>query len=113
MMHSFVKTLGSNGALNVGKYSALPFEKGRTSVLSATPWITDSTTIQNIVIIEIVSKLQCKSSYISLQPYKYTAESIMAMSLHLYHVPQADMLECRLEILLIVPHPNKPACLNI
>jgi hypothetical protein len=22
-------------------------------------------------------------------------------------VPQADMLECRLEILLIVPHPNK------
>jgi hypothetical protein len=28
------------------------------------------------------------------------------MSLHLHHVPQADMLECRLEILLIVPHPK-------
>jgi hypothetical protein len=35
--------------------SALPFEKGRTPVLSATPWITDSTTVQNIVIIAIVS----------------------------------------------------------
>jgi hypothetical protein len=31
------------------------------------------------------------------------------MSLHLHEVPQADILECRLEILLIVPHPNKPA----
>jgi hypothetical protein len=29
------------------------------------------------------------------------------MSLHLYHVPRADMLECRLEILLVVPYPNK------
>jgi hypothetical protein len=29
------------------------------------------------------------------------------MSLHLHHVPQADMLECRLEILLVVPYPNK------
>jgi hypothetical protein len=28
------------------------------------------------------------------------------MSLHLHHVPQADMLECRLEILLNVPHPK-------
>jgi hypothetical protein len=46
--------------------SALPFEKGRTPVLSATPWITDSTTVQNIVIIAIVSKVQRKSSYISL-----------------------------------------------
>jgi hypothetical protein len=31
--------------------SALPFEKGRTRVLSATPYITDSTIVQNIVII--------------------------------------------------------------
>jgi hypothetical protein len=31
--------------------SVLPFEKGKTPVLSATPWITDSTTVQNIVII--------------------------------------------------------------
>jgi hypothetical protein len=37
--------------------SALPFEKGRTPMLSATPWITDSTTVQNIVTIAIVSKL--------------------------------------------------------
>jgi hypothetical protein len=66
--------------------SALPLEKGRTPVLSATPWITDSTTVQNIVIIAIVSKLPHKSSYIDLQPYRYTAESIMAMSLHLHHV---------------------------
>jgi hypothetical protein len=49
--------------------SALPLEKGRTYMLSATPWITDSTTIQNIVIIAIVSKLQYKSRYISIQPY--------------------------------------------
>jgi hypothetical protein len=28
----------------------------------------------------------------------------VAISFHLHHVPQADMLECRLEILLIVPH---------
>jgi hypothetical protein len=31
--------------------SALPLEKGRTPMLSATPWFTDSTTVQNIVII--------------------------------------------------------------
>jgi len=37
--------------------SALPFDKGRTSVLSAIPRINDSTTVQNIVIIAIVSKL--------------------------------------------------------
>jgi hypothetical protein len=35
----------------VAKCSILPFEKGMTPVLSATPWITDSTTVQNIVII--------------------------------------------------------------
>jgi hypothetical protein len=29
------------------------------------------------------------------------------MSLHLHHVPQADMLEYRLKILQIIPHPNK------
>jgi hypothetical protein len=34
---------------------------------------------------------------------QHTAESIVTLSLHLHHVPQADMLECRLEILLIVP----------
>jgi hypothetical protein len=42
-------------------------------MLSATPWITDSTIVQNIVIIAIVLKLQRKSSYIGLQPYRYTA----------------------------------------
>jgi hypothetical protein len=31
--------------------SILPFDKGSTTVLSATPWIIDSTTVQNIVII--------------------------------------------------------------
>jgi hypothetical protein len=36
------------------------------------------------------------------------------MSLHVLHVPQADMLECRLEILLVVPYPKiKPARLNM
>jgi hypothetical protein len=67
--------------------SALPFEKGRTPMLSATPWITDSTTIQNIVIIAIVSKLQLRSSYKCLKSYKFTAENKVAMSLHLHHVP--------------------------
>jgi hypothetical protein len=86
--------------------NALPLEKGRTPMFSATPWITDSTMVQNIVIIAIVSNLQWRSSYIGLQLYKYTAESIVAMSLHLHHVPQVDMLECRLVILLIVPHPK-------
>jgi hypothetical protein len=33
-------------------------------------------------------------------------ENKVARSLHLHHVPQADMLECRLEILLIAPHLN-------
>jgi hypothetical protein len=32
-------------------------------VLSAISWITDSTTVQNVVIIAIVSKLQRESSY--------------------------------------------------
>jgi hypothetical protein len=35
--------------------SAPPFEKGRTPLLSATPWITDSITVQNIVIIVAAS----------------------------------------------------------
>jgi hypothetical protein len=29
------------------------------------------------------------------------------MSLHLHQVPQSDMLECKLEILLLVPYLNK------
>jgi hypothetical protein len=36
----------------------------------------------------------------SLIPYRFTAENKVAMSLHLHHVPQADMLECSLENLL-------------
>jgi hypothetical protein len=52
-------------------------------------------------------QLQC------LQPYRYTAKNKIAMSLHLHHVPQVDMLECRLEILQIIPHPNKSAHLNM
>jgi hypothetical protein len=44
-------------------------KKGRTLVLCATPWITDITTVQNIVIIAIVSRLQRKSSYENIQPY--------------------------------------------
>jgi hypothetical protein len=35
------------------------------------------------------------------------------MSLHLHHVPQADMLECRLEILLSFLIRIKPARLNM
>ena len=38
--------------------NALPFDKGRTHVFSAIPWITDSTTEQNIVIIAVASLLQ-------------------------------------------------------
>jgi hypothetical protein len=71
------------------------------------PGSVDSTTVQNIVIIAIASILQCKSSYIGLQPYEYTTESIVAVTLHLHHVPQADRLECKLEILLVIPYPNK------
>jgi hypothetical protein len=41
--------------VKVGTCSALPFKKGRTSMLSVIPWITDSTRVQNIVIIAIVS----------------------------------------------------------
>jgi hypothetical protein len=47
------------------------------------------------------------------QPYSSIAENKVAMSLHLHRVQQADMLECRLEILLIVPHLNKPAHLSM
>jgi hypothetical protein len=71
------------------------------------PGSVDSTTVQNIVIIAIASILQRKSRYIGLQPYEYTAQGIVAVSLHLHQVPQADMLECRLEILLVIPYPNK------
>jgi hypothetical protein len=49
----------------------------------------------------------------SLQPYRYTSENKVAMSLHLPHVPQADMLECRLEIQQIVHHLNKATHLNM
>jgi hypothetical protein len=35
------------------------------------------------------------------------------MSLHLHYVPQADILESRLEIQLIVTHLNKPAHFNM
>jgi hypothetical protein len=35
--------------------STLPFEKGKTPVLSVIPWIPNSTTIQNVVTIAIVS----------------------------------------------------------
>jgi hypothetical protein len=52
----------------IDECSALSLEKGRTPVLSATPWITDSIIVQNIVIIAIVSNLQRRSSYIGLQP---------------------------------------------
>ena len=38
--------------------NALPLEKGRTPVFSAILWITDSTTVQNIVIIAVASLLQ-------------------------------------------------------
>ena len=38
--------------------NALPLEKGRTPVFSAIPWITDSTTVQNKVIIAVASLLQ-------------------------------------------------------
>jgi hypothetical protein len=75
-------------------------------MLSATPWITDSTTVQNIVIIAIVSKLQRRSSYISLNLTDSQQNNKVAISLRIHHVPQADMLECRLEILQIVPHPK-------
>jgi hypothetical protein len=91
--HNFWKVYKTcNHYFPLRRCSALPLEKGRTLVLSATLWITDSTTVQNIIIIATVSKLQRKSSYISLHPYEYTAENIVAMSLHLHHVPQADML---------------------
>jgi hypothetical protein len=36
------------------------------------------------------------------------------MRLHLHQVPQADMLECKLKILLLVPYSTiKPAHLNM
>jgi hypothetical protein len=75
-------------------------------MLCATPWITDSTIVQNIVIIAIVSNITSQIQLQSLKPYRFTAENKVAMSLHLHHVPQADMLEYRLKILQIVPHPN-------
>jgi hypothetical protein len=42
---------GPSPDLGFRRCSVLPFEKGRTPVLSAIPWICDSTTIQNIVFI--------------------------------------------------------------
>jgi hypothetical protein len=97
--------------------SVLPFEKGRTPVLSATPWITDSTTVQNIIIItdsiiyyiidpdtQVFKTLQTSlaswsSSNDRVQHSINTRENKVAVSLHLHHAPQEDMLECRLKIL--------------
>jgi hypothetical protein len=45
--------VGYMQGLWLGRCSALPFEKSRTPMLSATPWITDSTIVQNMVIIAI------------------------------------------------------------
>jgi hypothetical protein len=73
-------------------------------VLSAIPWITDSTTVQNIVIIAIVSNI---TSQIQIQVSSLTdsqRKNNVAKSLHLHHVPRADMLECSLEILLNDPY---------
>jgi hypothetical protein len=42
---------GPSPDLGFRRCSVLPFEKGRTLVLSAIPWICDSTTVQNIVFI--------------------------------------------------------------
>jgi hypothetical protein len=51
--------------------SILPFEKGMTPVLSATPWITDSTTVQNIVIIaDSVIYYIANPDTIVFKPYK-------------------------------------------
>jgi hypothetical protein len=33
------------------------------------------------------------------------------MGLHLHQVPQADMLECKLEILLLVPYSTIKSCM--
>jgi hypothetical protein len=76
-------------------------------MLSAIPWITYSTTVQkysnhcnSIKYYNADPVIKSQTLQISQQNNK------VAMSLHLHHVPQADMLECRLEILQIVPHPN-------
>jgi hypothetical protein len=87
--------------------SALPFEKGRTPMLSAIPGITDSTTLTNYTnhcnsikcyIVDLVTQVSNLT--------KITVENKVAMSLHIHHMPQVDMLEYRLEILLIAPHPK-------
>jgi hypothetical protein len=95
-------------------------------MLSAIPWITDSTTEQNIVFHCIVSKittliqihksLNLQTSLVTwtssndrVQYIINTAETKVAMSLHLHHVPQAVMLECRLEILSTYSSSKKPA----
>jgi hypothetical protein len=75
-------------------------------VLSAIPGITDSTTVTNYS--NYCNSIKC---YIIdqvtqvLNLTKIIAENKVAVSLHLHHVPQIDMLECSLEILLIAPHP--------
>jgi hypothetical protein len=113
------------------KCSVLPFDKWKTHVLSATPWITDSTIVQNIVIIAdsiiyyiadpdtwVFKTLQTilaswTSSNDRVQHNINTTENKVAVSLHLHHVPQADMLECRLEILSNYSSSEWPAHLNM
>jgi hypothetical protein len=82
--------------------NAPPLDQGGTSVLSASPWINGSTTEQNEI---FIAKYQ---DYNVDPETKYTnltntqQEIKVAMSLHLHHVPQAAMLECKLEILILV-----------
>jgi hypothetical protein len=99
-------------------------------MLSTIPWITDSTTEQNIVFHCIVSKITMQiqihkslnlqtslvtwtSSNDRVQYITNTAETKVAVSLHLHHVPQAVMLVCRLKILSTYSSSEEPAHLNM
>jgi hypothetical protein len=73
--HGVVKcTYGALGlAVLLGNCNARLIKRQNSCVSVLFPGSVDSTTVQNIVIIAIASRLQRKSSYIGLQPYEYTA----------------------------------------
>ena len=109
--------------------SALPLNKGRTPVYLLFPGSLIAYTWQKVIFIAIVSNYivdpvdinfksltTCIVSWTSSNKQiiqEVAAENNIAWSLHLLHVPQAVMLECRLEILTNYSSSEKPAHLNM
>jgi hypothetical protein len=75
--------------------SALPFDKGRTPMLSATPWITDSTIVQNIVIIadSIIYNIADPDTLV-FKSYKNSLATWTSLNTRVYHKITQQKVNC-------------------